>query len=82
MNRVGDTSTAASVNYFTSDITASARQDYITAAGTLEFAPGEVSRTFAVLINEDSYVEGNETFSVNLIDPVGRDAWGTLQSRP
>jgi hypothetical protein len=76
VNRVGDTSTAASVNYFTSDITASARQDYITAAGTLEFAPGEVSRTFAVLINEDSYVEGNETFSVNLIDPVGATLGG------
>ena len=76
VNRVGDTSTAAGVNYFTSDITASARQDYITAAGTLEFAPGEVSRTFAVLINEDSYVEGNETFSVNLIDPTGTTLGG------
>src|SRR2546430_855980 len=67
VNRVGDTSMPATVDYFTADITASSRQDYITALGKLRFAAGETSKTFAVLINEDSYVEGNETFSVNLI---------------
>ena len=76
VNRIGETSTAASVNYFTADITASERRDYITTLGTLNFAPGEISKTFVVLINEDSYVEGNETFSVNLTNPSGMSLGG------
>ncbi|PYS57184.1 MAG: hypothetical protein DMF76_22920, partial [Acidobacteria bacterium] len=66
INRIGNTSGAASVDYFTLDVTASERRDYITAIGTLRFAAGETSKSFVVLINDDSYVEGNETFNVNL----------------
>jgi len=76
VNRIGETSTAASVDYFTADITANARQDYITTLGTLDFAVGETSKTFVVLINEDSYVEGDETFSVNLTNPTGTSLGG------
>jgi len=71
VNRVGDTSGAASVDYRTSDVTATERKDYITALGKLSFAPGETSKSFAVLINEDSFVEGNETFNVTLSNPSG-----------
>src|SRR5215831_2914130 len=71
VTRAGDTSGAASVGYNTSDITATERKDYITALGRLQFAPGETSKSFVVLINEDSFVEGNETFNVNLSSPVG-----------
>src|SRR5881396_2926787 len=70
-NRIGNTSGAASVDYFSSDVTANERRDYITAIGTLRFAAGETSKSFVVLINDDSYVEGNETFSVNLRNPAG-----------
>jgi exo-beta-1,3-glucanase (GH17 family) len=69
VNRTGDTSVPAAVDYATSDVTANARRDYISALGTLRFVPGENSKTFAVLINEDSYLEGNETFNVTLSNP-------------
>src|SRR5215831_9182512 len=71
VNRIGDASGTASVDYATSDVTATERKDYITALGKLVFAPGETSKSFAVLINEDSYVEGNETFDINLSNPSG-----------
>ena len=71
VNRLGDTSAAASVDYQTADVTATERKDYITGLGTLRFAPGETSKSFAVLINEDSFVEGNETFNINLNNPFG-----------
>jgi hypothetical protein len=71
VNRIGDSSGAVSVDYNTSDGTATERKDYITALGTLNFAAGENSKTFAVLINEDSLVEGNEAFTVNLGNPSG-----------
>jgi len=69
VNRTGDTSGACSVDYATANGTATERRDYITALGRLQFAAGETSKSFAVLVNEDSNVEGNETFSVNLSNP-------------
>jgi len=71
VNRSGDTSGAATVDYATSDVTASERRDYTTALGKLRFAPGETAKTFVVLISEDSYLEGTETFNVTLSNPSG-----------
>ena len=76
VNRVGDNSGAASVDYQTSDVSATERRDYITALGKLQFASGETSKSFIVLINEDSNVEGNETFNVNLTNPSGASLGG------
>jgi hypothetical protein len=71
VNRTGDSSGAASVDYLTSDITASDLRDYNAAGGTLHFGPGETSKILEMLINDDSYVEGNETFNVILRNPTG-----------
>jgi hypothetical protein len=71
VNRVGDASGAASVDYRTSDVTATERKDYITALGNLSFGAGETSKSFVILINEDSFIEGNETFNVTLSNPSG-----------
>jgi hypothetical protein len=71
VNRIGDITAPATVDYATSDGTATERRDYITARGTLSFAAGEASKSFVVLINEDSYVEGTETFNVTLSNPTG-----------
>ncbi len=82
VNRSSDTSGAATVNYTTSDVAgaqncsivngnASSRCDYIASIGTLSFAPGESSKSIFVLIINDSYPEGPETFSVTLSSPTG-----------
>ncbi len=71
VQRTGDTSGAVTVDYATADGSASERRDYTTAVGTLRFAAGETSKTIDILVNEDSFVEGNETFTVALSNPTG-----------
>jgi hypothetical protein len=74
--RTGDTSTAANVDYATSDGTALQRTDYTIARGTLRFAPGETEKTINLLVNEDSYVESIETFTIALSNPTGNASLG------
>jgi hypothetical protein len=71
VQRTGDTSQAVTVDYATANGTASERSDYTTALGTLRFAAGETAKTIDLLINEDSFTEGNETFTVSLSNPTG-----------
>ena len=71
VTRAGDTSSAGSVDYATVDGSATQKADFEYTAGTLNFAPGETTKTFALLINEDSYVEGNENLTVTLSNPIG-----------
>jgi glucose/arabinose dehydrogenase len=66
VERSGNTSAAESINYTTSDGTASDRSDYTAAIGTLTFASGETTRTFKILISDDVYVEGDETITLTL----------------
>ena len=71
ISRLGDTSAPATVDYATSDAIASERRDYITALGSLRFAAGETSKNVTLLVNDDSYLEGSETFSLLLSNPSG-----------
>ena len=64
-------SAAVSVNYATSNGTATAGADYQPASGTLNFAAGETTKTFSVTIIDDTLVEGNETVNLTLSSPVG-----------
>lgn len=59
----------ATVNYTTNDISATAGSDYTTAAGTLNFAAGDLSETIVVPILDDNVAEANETFTATLNTP-------------
>lgn len=55
-----------SVNYATTNGTATAGGDYSQTSGTLSFAPGETTKTIQVPILDDLVGEPTETFQVNL----------------
>ncbi|UCS93781.1 gliding motility-associated C-terminal domain-containing protein [Echinicola marina] len=61
----------ATVDYATSDGTATAGSDYTAISGTLNFAAGETSKTIDVSVNRDTEVEGSETFTITLSNPTG-----------
>ena len=62
----GPSASTVTVQWSTSDGTATAGSDYQAGSGTLSFAPGETSKTIAVTIDGDTLVENNETFFVDL----------------
>lgn len=72
VTRAGDLSGTVSVDYATTDGTATAGSDY-TAIGTttLTFDPGVETLPVAVAVNGDTDEEGDETFFVNLGNAVG-----------
>ena len=65
----GQSSSTVTVDYATSDGTASAGADYTTSSGTLTFNPGDTSKTFNIPILADTIDEDNEVFSVTLSSP-------------
>src|SRR5205085_7540520 len=85
VTRSGDTGPALTVDYATPDDSAATsvlpcatpggvaipRCDFTTALGTLTFASGETSKTFTVLISQDAFLEGNETFTLTLSNLTG-----------
>jgi hypothetical protein len=82
VTRLGDASAAATVSYATSDSSgsggcnvfngnASSRCDYSPAVGTMTFAAGETSKTISILIIDDGYAEGSESFTVSLTSSIG-----------
>src|SRR5205085_3629805 len=92
VNRLGDLSKPATVDYATSDpsglnncsqITGNASQrcDYAISVGTLRFAAGESSKVVFVPIVNDVYVEGPEFFTITLSNPVGAEL-GSIPSAP
>jgi CSLREA domain-containing protein len=92
VNRTGDTTRAATVDYATDDTgaptscsasngLASSRCDFTTALGTLKFAANDTQKTFVVLVNRDSYAEiPNETFKVTLSNLTGGAVFATPSS--
>ena len=71
VTRTGNTAGAATVDYATTDGTASERSDYMASLGTLRFAAGETSKTVTVFIVDDRYGEVPESFNLTLSNPIG-----------
>ncbi|MDT5271902.1 MAG: hypothetical protein QOH49_4088, partial [Acidobacteriota bacterium] len=86
VTRSGDASGTATVNYNTFDEAiptpspsplptptphGSQKSDYEIALGTLTFAPGETSKTFRLLIVNDTFKEGDEIIDLMLSNPTG-----------
>jgi len=66
--------TSVSVRFATADATAKSRgksADYSSVSGTLTFNPGETSKAIAVAVRNDTAVEPDETFVVNLSRSAG-----------
>jgi hypothetical protein len=73
------------IDYTTTDGTAKiADNDYVTAANTLTFGPGEITKTVDVTIQPDPDREPDETFTLDLtvtsgnVLPVNQSATGTI----
>lgn len=76
VNRSGALNEPTTVRYATSDGNADARHDYTDAFGVLSFAPGETNKTITLLLTDDAYVEGTESFYVDLSDVTGNAILG------
>src|SRR6185369_9666040 len=93
VERIGSLTQAVTVDYATDESSpaskgpcaptpnntiASSRCDFDTAVGRLSFAAGDGSpKTFTVLINEDSYVEGPESLALSLSNLTGGAAFAS-----
>jgi len=80
VNRTGNTSGIATVDYATADGSAVAGIDYTATDGTLTFADGEASQTFSVPIVDDGLIEGNETIVLTLSGASGADLGGVSEA--
>jgi hypothetical protein len=84
VNRTGDLSVPVTADYVTDGSTsgncaalrgvASLRCDVTAMYGTFRFAAGETQKTLDIPINQDSYRQGPETFTVTLSNVTGTDA--------
>jgi Tol biopolymer transport system component len=65
------------VNFDTSNGTATAGSDYATRSETLTFAPGETDKLLAIQIFNDEVIDPDETVTLTLSGPTGNAILGT-----
>ena len=72
-----DTNSAVSVNFATTDLTATKGLDYAGITNTLSFAPGEKIKLVTVPILNDGVKESSKNFRVTLSNPTGGAVLGS-----
>ncbi|MDX6290260.1 MAG: hypothetical protein QOH42_2059, partial [Blastocatellia bacterium] len=77
VTRLGNTSAPATIDYATSNGTATSPSDYLATSGTLHFSAGETFKTFSIQLVDDLYVEGNETVKLSLTNPSAGSFFGS-----
>ena len=77
LNQAPGTGNSASVDYATSNDTASSSSDYTAASGTLNFGATDTTQSFSITINDDHSLENDETVTITLSNPVGCTLTGT-----
>jgi hypothetical protein len=76
--RTGGDYGEVTVDYFTSDGTATPGIDYFFTAGTLIWPDGDMTpKTFIIPILDDTLIEGDETVNLTLNNPTGGATLGT-----
>ncbi|HEU4934272.1 MAG TPA: PQQ-dependent sugar dehydrogenase [Pyrinomonadaceae bacterium] len=78
VTRIGNISSAVTINYSTSNGTATQPGDYTNSSGSLQFAAGEAVRSFVVPIINDETIEHPESINVVLSSPTG----GVMEGSP
>ncbi len=76
VTRTGGLEGTASIAYSTIDEMANAGSDYVSSAGVLNFAPGELTKTFPIEIINDNLREGPEAIRVRLSSVSGNSGLG------
>jgi len=85
VRRTGNLTPAASVDFRTNSSLnfiqchlvsgqANQRCDYLLSTGTLNFNSNEVQKSFTIVTFNDAFPEGDEVFSVDLVNPTGAGA--------
>ena len=78
--RIAGRSGSISVNYTTSDGTATAGNDYTATSGILNFADGENYKSFNIAMTNDTANEPDETVNLSLRTPTGGVILGSLSN--
>lgn len=79
VRRAGNSSSAVTVDYATTNGTANAG-DYVPQTGKLTFAPGETRKSFSLAIRQDNTVEDDETVILALSNPTGGASLGAQRT--
>jgi hypothetical protein len=78
VTRTGGSDGAVSVDYASSDGTATDGSDYTAASGTLSWADGDsADKSFSLAISDDVVDEADETVNLSLSNPTGSASIGT-----
>lgn len=66
-----ETTVPVTVDYATTDYSATSGSDYTSASGTVTFSPGATTQTVTVNVSGDTTQESTEAFFVDLSNPTG-----------